>query len=53
MADTDWIRFWHDLTETFTALPRPGEGGVTDRWAKRAHSRGYNGDRRERDRRDP
>ena len=26
---------------------------MADRWAKRAHSRGYNGDRRERDRDDP
>jgi SAM-dependent methyltransferase len=53
MADTDWIKLWRDLAEKFRALPKQGEGGVADRWAKRAHSRGYNGDRRERDRDDP
>ena len=53
MADTDWKQLWHDLAEKFKTPPKQGEGGVADRWAKRAHSRGYNGDRRERDRGDP
>jgi len=53
MADTDWKHFWHDLAEKFIAPPKKGGGGVADRWAKRAHSRGYNGDQGERDRDDP
>ncbi len=53
MADTDWKHLWHDLAEKFRALPKQGGEGVADRWAKRAHSRGYNGDRRERDCDDP
>jgi 2-polyprenyl-3-methyl-5-hydroxy-6-metoxy-1,4-benzoquinol methylase len=53
MADTDWKHLWHDLTEKFRALPKPSGGDVADRWAKRAHSQGYYGDRRKDDRDDP
>jgi FkbM family methyltransferase len=53
MAETDWKHLWHDLAEKFRVLPKPSGGDVTDRWAKRAHSRGYNGERRKGDRDDP
>jgi SAM-dependent methyltransferase len=53
MADTDWKGLWYDLARKFKVPPKQGEGGVANRWAKRAHSRGYNGDRRERDRDGP
>jgi FkbM family methyltransferase len=53
MADTDWKHLWHDLAEKFRALPKQGKEDVPARWAKRAHSRDYAGDRRDRDRDDP
>jgi SAM-dependent methyltransferase len=53
VSDTDWKHLWQDLAEKFRALPKKEGEGVADRWAKRAHSRGYNGDLRERDRDDP
>jgi len=53
MADTDWKHLWHDLAEKFRALPKQHGGGLSDRWAKRSHSRGDNGDRRRSDRDDP
>ena len=52
-VDIDWKHLWQDLAEKFRAPPKKGGGGVADRWAKRAHSRGYNGELRERDRGDP
>jgi SAM-dependent methyltransferase len=52
-ADIDWKHLWQDLADKFRAPPKQGGWDVADRWAKRAHSRGYNGDRRERDREDP
>jgi len=53
MVDTDWLKLWHDLAEKFRTESKQGEAGVTGRWAKRAHSRGYTAEHRERDRDDP
>jgi len=53
MADTDWKHLWHDLAEKFRAQLKKGGGDMADRWAKRAYSRGYNKEVRERDRDDP
>lgn len=53
MADTDWIKLWHDLSEKFRSERKQGEEGVNGRWAKRAHSQGYTAEQRKRDRDDP
>jgi FkbM family methyltransferase len=53
MADTDWRQLWHDLVEKFRATPKQGGEDVAERWAKRAHSKGYRGERRKSDRDDP
>ncbi len=53
MAETDWIRLWRDLAERFRDRPDPGEENVSERWAKRARSRGYGEEQRRRDRDDP
>jgi SAM-dependent methyltransferase len=53
MADTDWKHLWQDLAEKDRALPKKGREGVSDRWTKRAHSRGYSRNLLERDRDDP
>lgn len=53
MADTDWIQLWYELAEKFRVLPKLGEEGMADRWAKRDRSRGYTEELRKRDRDDP
>jgi len=53
MVDTDWIRLWYDLAEKFRAQPKQWNEGVSGRWAKRAHNRGYTAEQGRRDRDDP
>ena len=53
MKETDWIRLWRELVESFREGPAQSEKGLMARWGRRARSAGYTQEQRRRDRDDP
>jgi len=53
MTEADYRQLWRDLVERVGKGPAQSEKNMMARWGKRAVSRGYSGEGRQRDRDDP